>query len=42
MGGNCDKKGDLKRVDMFPRVLGYKRGSDIMEVKGCIFKRLQI
>jgi hypothetical protein len=33
MGRQCDnEKGNLKWAHPFPRVLGYKRGSDIMKV----------
>ena len=27
----CDDEGDLSCTHLFPRVLGYKRGSDMME-----------
>ena len=34
MRGKCDdKEGDLNNAHPFPRVSGYKRGSDIMEVR---------
>jgi hypothetical protein len=32
MGAKCDNnKGDINRTRVLPRVLGYKRGSDITE-----------
>ena len=32
MGGKCDnKEGGLNRVDPYPRILEYKRGSDIIK-----------
>ena len=34
MRGKCDnKEGDVNLARPFPRVLGYKRGSDITEVR---------
>ena len=32
MGGKCDNmEGDFRQAHMFPRVWGYKRGSDVTE-----------
>ena len=37
MGEKCDKKeGYLNCAHVYPRVVGYKRGSDIMEVSGVV------
>ena len=36
--GKCDnKEGDLNGAHPFPRVMGYKKGSDIMEVRVQLF-----